>query len=131
MTIRLISTDRVDAKIITDRAPVGQASTGDLIVTTATLRNAVPQFGRRKGVIVGSDTTVFRIRSRTQADLIVETDLPGGSLRGAGRVRLGPEQTYRVTGGKGRFAKARGTGESLALGPQSSRRLKIYRLRLP
>src|SRR5262245_19500469 len=130
LTIRLISTDRGGATVITDRPPVGQASAGDLIVVTATLRNAVPQFGRPKAAIVGSDTTVFRIRSQAEADLIVDTDLPGGLLRGAGRVHLGPKQTYRVTGGKGRFAKARGTGESVAVGPQSSRRIKVFRIRL-
>jgi hypothetical protein len=130
MTIRLVSTETY-SKVFTDRPPINQASKGDVILVASTLRNAVAQFGRPKGAVVGDDTVVFTIRSRTEADVIVESDLPGGWLRGAGRVRFGPKQTFLVTGGRRRFAKARGTGESTALGPNSSRRLRLYRLRLP
>jgi hypothetical protein len=77
---------------------------------------------------------ILTIRSATSAYLIVESNLPGGWLQAAGRVRLGPRQTYPVTGGKGKFAHARGTGEAVAymvrLG-QGSRRRKVYRLLLP
>jgi hypothetical protein len=130
MTIRLVSTETY-SKVFTDRPPINQASKGDVILVASTLRNAVAQFGRPKGAVVGEDTVVFTIHTRTEADVIVESNLPGGWLRGAGRVRFGPKQTFSVTGGRGRFAKARGTGESTALGPNSSRRLKLYRLRLP
>jgi hypothetical protein len=130
MTIRLVSTD-ADSRFLTDRPPLEQAGKGDVIVVDSTLRNAVAQFGRAKGAVVGNDTVIFTIRSRTDADVIVESSLPGGWLRAGGRARLGPKQTYSVTGGGGRFAGARGTGESVALGPSSNRRLKLYRLRLP
>lgn len=130
MTIRLLSTD-MDSKVLTDRPPIRQASTGDLIVVSATLRNGAPQFGHPKGAIVGTATTVFTLRSQTVADVIVESELPGGWLRAAGRTRLGAKQTYTVTGGRGRFAGARGTGESSALPCRCARRLLLYRLRLP
>ena len=130
LTIRLVSTE-THSKVFTDRPPINRASNGDVILVASTLRNAVEQFGRPKGAVVGDDTVVFTIRSRTEAHVVVETNLPGGWLRGAGRVRFGPKQAFPVTGGRGRFAKARGTGESTALGPASSRRLKLYRLRLP
>ena len=130
MTLRLVSTEAY-SKVFTDRPPINQAGKGDVILVASRLRNAVAQFGRPKGALVGDDIVVFTIRSRTEADVIVNSTLPGGALHGAGRVRLGPKQTFAVTGGKGRFAKARGTGESTALGPNSGRRLKVYRLRLP
>lgn len=130
MTIRLVSIETY-SKVFTDRPPINQASRGDVILVASTLRNAVAQFGRAKGRVVGDDTVVFTVRSRTEADVIVETNLPGGWLRGTGRVRFGPKQTFPVTAGRGRFAGARGTGESAAVGPNSGRRLKLYRLRLP
>jgi hypothetical protein len=130
MTIRLLSTD-TDSNVLTDLPPIRRASRGDLIVVSATLRNAVAQFGRPKGAVVGNATMIFTIRSQTAADVIVESDLPGGWLRAAGRTRLGAKHMYTVTGGRGRFANARGTVESSALPCHCERRLMLYRLRLP
>jgi hypothetical protein len=132
ITIRLISTT-TDGKVLTDRAPMHEVSKGDLLIVESTLRNAVAQFGRPKGAVVGYDSVIFQMRSRTQADVTVESRLPGGWLLAGGRVRLGARQTYPVTGGRGRFANARGTGEAVALvrQGQGDRRLKTYRLRLP
>ena len=112
---------------------LNEASEGDALIVESTLRNAVGQFGRAKGALVGQDTVFLTLRSPRYADVIVESKLPGGSLRAAGRVRLGPRQTYRVTGGRGRFAHARGTGAAVALvhEGQGNRRLKVYRLVLP
>ena len=132
LTIRLVSTE-TDSKVFTDLPPIKQNSKGDVIMVGSTLRNAVAQFGRPKGAVVGDEVVIFTIRSRTEADVIVESNLPGGWLRAAGRTRVGSKQTYPVTGGRGRFAKASGTGESVALGRggTSTRRLKLYRLQLP
>ena len=130
MTIRLVSTETY-SKVFTDRPPIEQNSKGDVILVGSTLRNAVAQFGRPKGAVVGDDIVIFTIRTQTHADVIVESNLPGGSLRAAGRTRLGARQTYPVTGGKGQFTKARGTGESVVLGRSGGRRLKLYRLQLP
>jgi hypothetical protein len=116
---------------VVDQAPKHAVSKGDVIVVTSLLRNAIAQLGRPKGDVVGGDSAVFTILTSAQANLKVETSLPGGTLRARGRVRFGPLQAYAVTGGTGRFAHAHGTGESRALGSNSSRRLKVYRLRLP
>jgi hypothetical protein len=130
MTIRLFSTSMF-SKVLAERPPSG-ISKGDFIVIESTLRNAVAQFGRPKGAIVGSDMVTLTVRSPTHAYAIVESKLPGGSLRAAGRFRFGAKQAYPVTGGTGTFAHARGTGEARALDPPSgNRRLKIYRVRLP
>lgn len=133
MTIRLFSTDTY-TDVLVDRPPSPQISKGDVVVVGSTLRNAVAQFGRPRGAIVGNDTAIFEARSSTHADLVVETNLPGGSLRAEGRIHFGAKQTYPVTRGRGRFAHARGTGEALALTSRwggGNRRLKVYRLRLP
>jgi hypothetical protein len=130
LTIRLISTDTY-SKVLTDRAPANEASKGDVVVVESKLRNAVAQFGRPKGAFVGGATWVFTIRSPDSAHLIVESRLPGGDLRGAGSVRLGPRQTFPVTGGSVRFANARGTGEAIAYMTkqgQGNRRSLVFRL---
>src|SRR5262245_39903645 len=129
MTIRLVSTTTY-VKVITDRPPARQVNKGDVLVVESTLRNAVAQFGRRRGAAVGFDTVIFTMRSRRETDVIVASKLPGGELRAAGRTRLGGKQTYSVTGGTGRFANARGTGASIALAVNGDRRLKLYRLQL-
>jgi hypothetical protein len=130
LTVRLISHTSA-GKVITDLPPKNKNSKGDVLVVEATLRNAVRQFGRAKGAVVGRDTVVFTFRSPTAVDVIVESKLPGGSLRAAGRTQLGYRLSYALTAGEGRFAKARGTGESVALGEQGHRRLNVYRLVLP
>jgi HAMP domain-containing protein len=130
ITIRLIATED-NAKRIVDRAPEYETGTGDVIVVTSFLRNAVAQFGRPKGAVVGGSAATFTVVTSTRADLSVEISLPGGTLWAGGRVRFGAVQTYSVTGGTGKFRHARGTGESRALGTSGNRRLNVYHLRLP
>ena len=133
ITIRLISTG-YEGKTVADRAPTRVVSKGDVIVVTSFLRNAVAQLGRAKGAVVGGDNATFTVLTSTHADLRVEISLPGGTLRAGGRVRLGAVQTYAVTGGTGRFAHSRGTGESRALASKwggGNQRMNVYRLRLP
>ncbi len=130
MTVRLIARE-TDSKVLTDRPPQQELNRGDVLWVESVLRNAVPQFGRPKGAVVGRDTTILTVLSATHGRVLVQTLLPRGTLEAAGRVRFGARQTYPVTGGTGRFAKARGIGESRALDPPSNRRLRIYRLRLP
>ena len=83
---------------------------------------------------MGGDSATFTVLTSTHADVSVEMSLPGGTLWADGRVRLGAVQTYAVTGGTGRFARARGTAESRALASKwggGNRRMNVYRLRLP
>jgi hypothetical protein len=133
MTIRLVST-ATDSTVLTDRPPTRQVSKGDVLVVWSKLRNAVAQFGRPKGAVVGDAASTFRILSGTDAEVTVVANLPGGMLRAEGRSRLGGKQSYAVTGGHGRFAKAHGRVESVAIGSRwgsSDRRLDVYRLQLP
>lgn len=131
LTIRLISvTTRV--KLQKDVAPKQVASKGDVIWQKSILRNAVAQFGKPKGALVGSDTGTITLLSTTLVDNKGVAVLPGGTIRFAGRsagdvVSL----TLPVTGGTGRYAGASGKLEVRALNADGSRTTNVYRLTLP
>jgi hypothetical protein len=132
-TINLISGNARES--VTDKAPKelarGVASRGDVIQGTSVLRNAVRQFGKPSGAVVGRDSYSFTFVSPTEAVIDVRVQLPGGTLRARGRMRVsqGDRIVVTVTGGTGKFAGARGTGEARALSPNES--LNVYRLRFP
>lgn len=132
-TINLISGNARES--VTDKAPKelarGVASKGDVIKGTSVLRNAIRQFGKPSGAVVGRDSYSFRFVSPTEAVIDVRVQLPGGTLRARGRMRIsqGDRILVTVTGGTGKFAGARGTGEARTLSPNES--LNVYRLRFP
>jgi len=132
MTIRLISITTT-YKVLVDRAPKQEINKGDVLWAKSILRNAVAQFGRPKGAIVGSDISTYTVVSITPGvgDEKVTATLPGGTLRAAGRVRETRAQTIRVTGGTGMFANASGSGEVRSLNASGDRTLNVYRLQLP
>ena len=79
------------------------------------MRNAVPQFGR-EGAIVGSDVwiTTIVIPPFGKVDVQVATTVPGGTIRAAGTLTATQMTgSFRVVGGTGRYASARG---ALSLG---------------
>ena len=117
-------------RLLVDRAPKQELNRGDVIWQKSVLRNAVAQFGKPKGALVGSDTGTYTVVSLTQGDVKVTTRLPGGTVRAAGRTGRERVQVIRVTGGTGDFANARGTVEVRSLG-SDTRALNVYRLRLP
>jgi len=130
MTIRVLSIT-TQAKVLVDRAPKNVGSGGDVFWAKSVLRNDVAQFGRPKGALVGSDTSTFTLRSRTQVDVKATAKLPGGTIRVAGRIQGDGPQAIRVIGGTGRFAKASGTCVVRNLSASGNRALNVYRLRLP
>jgi hypothetical protein len=91
-----------------DVAPAG-ASAGDSFFSASRLQNAVAQFGRAKGAVVGSDRGTARFVSATEASVTGVATLPGGSLWFRGRIKEGRVELVPVVGGSGRFARARGT----------------------
>jgi hypothetical protein len=127
LTIRLISTaGRITYR---DRAPQGP-SKGDVISGPSALRNAVKQFGRPKGALVGRDFEVITLASVTAGTMRVKVYLPGGTLRVRGRWSSGTnEGTVRVVGGTGKYANAQGTSYVRDLGGKRS--LNVYHLRIP
>jgi hypothetical protein len=132
MTIRLISTTTT-YKVLVDRAPKQEINKGDVLWAKSILRNAIAQFGKPKGAIVGSDISTYTVVSITPGvgDEKVTATLPGGTIRAAGRVRETRAQTIRVTGGTGTFANASGSGEVRSLNASGDRTLNVYRLQLP
>ncbi len=127
LTIRLIST----AGHITyrDRAPQGP-SKGDVISGPSVLRNAVKQFGRPKGAVVGHDYEVITLATATTGTLSAKVYLPGGTLRVRGRwTSKTNADTVQVVGGTGRYANARGTSYVRDL--SGKRSLNVYHLRIP
>jgi len=107
------------------KPPAGPA--GDVIVGSDRLRNAVAQFGKPKGAVVGKDTYRLVFRSAHVAAISVTATLPGGTIRCQGtfddRRR---SQLIRVVGGTGSFAGVTGTCEAR---PSGSGTLNTYRLR--
>jgi len=132
MTIRLISTSTT-GDWLHDGEPQGDLNKGDVFWIKSILRNAIPQFNRPKGAIVGSDVTTVKVVSTSPAidDVTLVTKLPGGTLRGSGRVRESKTEVMPITGGTGKFAGARGTLESTSPDANGDRSLNVYRLRLP
>lgn len=127
-TIQLVSRT-VSAKLVVDRAPKG-LSKGDKISETSSLRNAVPQFGRPKDALVGSDVAVMTLISAVRTKITVTVTLPGGTIRTAGTVS-DDRQKIPVVGGTGVFAGARGMSDVQSLSADDRLALNIYRLRFP
>ena len=60
MTIRLLGTAAGSGYLV-DHAPKGYPNKGDVVRATSTMRNAVAQFGRPKGAVVGRDVSITTI----------------------------------------------------------------------
>ncbi len=63
-------------------------SVGDSEFSTSRLVNAVPQFGKAKGAVVGSDRSTTTLRSISTARVEGTATLPGGTLLIHGTVRF-------------------------------------------
>jgi len=132
-TIRLIGS-AASSRYLVDRAPKGYPNKGDVVRETSTLRNAVAQFGRPKGAIVGSDVwiTTIVIPPFGEADVKAETTVPGGTIRAVGTVTATQTTgTFRVVGGTAKYARARGALSLRNLNASGSRAVIVYRLQLP
>ena len=88
LTIRLLAVNGT-LKVVTDKAPKNRPSKGDVIEERTTLKNAVRQFGKPKGAVVGSDVGTYTFTSPTTANIELTVKLPGrhASLHLAGRPR--------------------------------------------
>jgi hypothetical protein len=131
VTIRVVAT-ATDSGAIRDRDPRGVPNKGDVFWTQATLRNAEPQSNKPRGAAVGLQVTNTRTVSAPPSvrDVTFVATLPGGFVRGGGRVRGAASDTVPVTGGTGDFNDAQGVLQSTRLGG-SRGLLLVFRLRLP
>jgi hypothetical protein len=112
-----------------DLKPAGP-SRGDRVVSHDHLLNAAPQFGRKTGAVVGSDSAVLTLTSADAATVEGRAILPGGTITISGPVTplAGGGLSVPVTGGSGAFAHVRGT---LTVGPGKDHVLNTYRLSRP
>ena len=133
MTIRLIAS-AASSRYLVDHSPKGYPNKGDVVRETSTLRNAVAQFGRPKGAVVGSDVwiTTIVIAPFGKADVKAVTTVPGGTIRSVGTVTATQMTgTFRVVDGTGTYADARGTLRLRNTNSSGSRAMIVYRLQLP
>ena len=134
VTIRLVSTPGTETfKDVPPKlgASGGRLSKGDVGRGTSILKNAVAQFGKPKGAVVGSDVYTMTVtRAPFKIAMSVKVKLPDGTIqaKGPGDLRA-PALTITVVGGTGAYAGARGT--STASGLSGNRSSNVYRLRLP
>ncbi len=123
-TIALISV--TTSSTATDRAPKGP-SRGDRYVTASRLVNARPQFGKKKGTVVGSDRGTITLTGARSARVNAVATLPGGTIRVRGPLQEQTNATFvvPVVGGTGSFAGVRGT---LTINGTEKRAWNVYRL---
>jgi hypothetical protein len=111
-----------------DYPPKGD-SNGDRYLVRDDLINAVKQFGKRAGAVVGHDSGIIVLTGKKTGSFVGVATLPDGKIRFRGVLSLtsvpGPPLT--VTGGSGRYARASG---NVVIGPGDFP-LNTYRLTLP
>jgi hypothetical protein len=114
-----------------DRAPKGMLNKGDAMYVKDELRNGwADQFGRPRNAVVGSDSWVRLGLAKPGWELVrVKVTLPGGTLRLRALGQLSGTIVFRVVGGTGDFANARGTMKWQQRGNVPN--LNDYSLRLP
>jgi hypothetical protein len=113
-----------------DKPPKGP-SAGDRSVDATKLLNAVPQFGKPAGAVVGHDKGTATLLSPTSATGQGVAYLPGGTLTFSGLLKPDRKRggfTIPVTRGTGAFAGARGTLWVVRV-PEPLRTLNVYTLR--
>ncbi len=126
-TITLVS-KTMSVRALTDKAPKGTPSKGDVFLERSELRNGVAQFGRPKGALVGSDVAVATLLDTPRLRITITVKLPGGTIRAGGVISV-VGQKIPVVGGTGAFADVRGSSEVRRLDGDLA--LNIYRLRRP
>jgi hypothetical protein len=105
------------------------ASKGDTIVYRDKLVNARAQFGKKKGVKIGSDHGKITFTGAHTATFEGEAALPGGTLTLSGSVYTTRQGlVVPVTGGTGAYAHVHGT---LLVGAGTKRARNTYRLIRP
>ena len=123
-TIQVVS---ISTKVVNHDAPPKGPSTGDTTVMKDKLVNAVAQYGKKKGAVVGSDSGTMRVLAKS-VRFDGKAVLPGGTLTLKGTVSRGPNKSIiiPVTAGTGDYAGASGY---VVVGPGTTRSLNVYHLK--
>ena len=101
------SSRTMDIKVVSVLSGYSRSTTS--LRMTDKLYNLVPQFGKPKGALVGSDSGTLKKTGTISFSFRGLARLPGGTLNVRGQV-IGGERVSNLTiaGGTGRFAGARG-----------------------
>jgi hypothetical protein len=107
-------------------------SVGDYVVMTDRLTNAVRQFGKPRGAVVGTDRAVERLIAGGGVRIEGTTKLPGGTVRVSGLLRTDAQGRANapVVGGTGRYDGATGTLTVVNLTSAGNVALNVYSLNL-
>ena len=128
--IRLVSITTAESSV--DLKPKGKANPGDHETFASRLLNQRPQFGKKKGAVVGSDSGSLRVTSTMIPLFVTTARLPGGTILVRGTLKPIGNGAYRiaVVGGTGVFALVRGTLTILKpTNPKTA--VNVYRLIYP
>jgi hypothetical protein len=129
LTIRVLATVTTARPV--DLPPQNVQNKGDRVFVESQLTNAVPQFGRPKGSIIGKDYSTITYVSPTERLVNVQITLPGGGLHLRGTLKADPEAVVRIPVISGTRDFAGATGFSEARNAPGSHTLNVYRLKLP
>ena len=130
MTIRVLATVTTARPV--DLPPRNVQNKGDRVFVESQLTNAVPQFGRPKGSIIGQDYSTITYLSATERLVNVQITLPGGGLHLRGTLKVSdPAAVIKIPVISGTRDFAGATGFSEARSAPGSHTLNIYRLELP
>jgi hypothetical protein len=130
MTIRVLAS--VTKATPVDLPPRNVQNAGDRVFVESQLRNAVPQFGRPKGSIVGIDYSTITYLSGTKRLVSVQVTLPGGGLRLRATLDVSdPDALVRIPVISGTRDFEGATGFSEARSASGEQTLNVYHLRIP
>ena len=130
VTIRVLATVTTARPV--DLPPRNVQNKGDRVFVESQLTNAVPQFGRPKGSIIGQDYSTITFLSRTERLVNVQITLPGGGLHLRGTLNVSdPAAVVKIPVISGTRDFAGATGFSEARSAPGNHTLNIYRLQLP
>jgi len=130
VTIRVLATVTTARPV--DLPPRNVQNKGDRVFVESQLTNAVPQFGRPKGSIIGQDYSTITFLSRTERLVNVQITLPGGGLHLRGTLNVSdPAAVVKIPVISGTRDFAGATGFSEARSAPGNHTLNIYRLELP
>jgi hypothetical protein len=129
-TIRVLATVTTARPV--DLPPRNVQNKGDRVFVESQLTNAVPQFGRPRGSIIGQDYSTITYLSPTQRLVNVQITLPGGGLHLRGTLTVtDPAAVVKIPVISGTRDFAGATGFSEARSAAGNRTLNIYRLTFP
>ena len=130
MTIRVLATVTTARPV--DLPPRNVQNKGDRVFVESQLTNAVPQFGRPKGSIIGQDYSTITYLSPTERLVNVQITLPGGGLHLRGKLTVAdPAAVVKIPVISGTRDFAGATGFSEARSAPGNHTLNIYRLKFP